>query len=122
VANKKSDESYDWACFQILAYEFEEDDPGEAERKIRRKLSRSHLGAYDHERIAKLRSLKDELQREIGLFDRSKYYVGPKGPYAALVDFDVDQLVEDFAARYPTIAKDDLRGVVGFALYLYYLR
>ena len=115
-------QTYDTVCFHILAYEFDTDDPNAFDKKIRRKLASSGLGAYAPERIAILRSVKNELQREIGQFDRSRYYLKSTDQYAAMADFDIARMVDEFSSMYPSIAKDDLRGIVNFAIYLYYLR
>jgi hypothetical protein len=115
-------DSYDAVCFRILAYEFPEDDRAEAQKKIKRKLKRDGLGAYDQERVDYIRSLKDDLYGEIRLFQKSKYYVGPVGSFADLRDFDFEPMVSDYRKKYSRIGEEDLRSMIGFALYLYYLR
>jgi hypothetical protein len=119
---RERDPNYDIASFRILAYEFDGDDHADAEIKIKRKLKRDNLGAYDQMRIDYLRSLKDELQNEIGLFGESRYFIGPVGPLAALADFDSRQMLADYGRKYAEIKQNDLAGFIGFALYLYYLR
>ena len=115
-------QTYDWVCFQVLAYEFDTDDPKDFDKKLRRKLKSSGLGIYDAERIAVIRNLKNDLQSEIGKFARSHYYLKATGPYASLTDFDIDRMVDDYSRKYPSVAKDDMRGIMNFALYCYYLR
>jgi hypothetical protein len=122
MTQAESPESYDTVCFRILAYEFETDDPKDFDKKVRRKLKSSGLGAYAPERVAVIRALKNDLQAEIQKFDRSKYFVSTKGPYANSTDFDVDKIARDYSRRYPSIATDDMRGIVSFAIYIYYLR
>jgi len=115
-------ESRDWHCFQILAYEFPADDVAEAERKIKAMLRRKKLGAYDQSRIDRLRQLKNQLQNEIRLFDKSQYYRGAKGLTAGFEDFDIDRMVLDYLWQYKDVSDKDMLGMVSFAIYAYYLR
>jgi hypothetical protein len=114
--------SYDTICFRILAYEFATDNPMEFDKTIRGKLRSTGLGAFVPERVAVIRALKNDRQIEIQRFDRSLYYLSAKGPCANSTDFDIDRIAEDFSGRYPSIATDDMRGIITFAIYLYYLR
>jgi hypothetical protein len=114
--------SMDVVAFQILAYEFDGEDLADAEKKIRRKLRSAKLGPYDQRRVDYLRALKNELRAEITLFGRSKYFRGASGAVAAIADFDVDRLTGDFWKKYPQVSREDMGGIVGFAMYIDYLR
>jgi hypothetical protein len=118
---KQPTESYDVACFRILAEEFD-DDFKVTRAKIRRKLRKLNEVPYDETRVLKLRTLKDELLEEIRRFADSKYYVGPTGPLASFDDFDGDRITHDFAQRFPWVNQSELRTMVSYAIYLYYLR
>ncbi|HEX7506956.1 MAG TPA: hypothetical protein VF550_09300 [Polyangia bacterium] len=115
-------ETYEWVCYTILAYEIAGESAALAERKIKRKLRVAELGPYDQERVDSLRRLRDVLKREIRLYSKSKYYRGPTGTTANLEDYDFDKLVEDTCRDFPAISEVDMRGIVNFSLYLYYLR
>src|SRR5262249_11340535 len=115
-------DSYDSVCFRILAYEFPGNDLVEANRKIKRKLKRDNRGPYDQARVDYIRALKDDLQAEISLFHKSRYFVGSTGRFADLPDFDFERMASDYCTKYPLVGEEDLRGIIGFALYLYYLR
>lgn len=116
-------ESYDFAVFGVLAYEFSRDDPKDAERKIRRKLSRHHLGGYDQLRVDLLRRVKNDLQSEFSLQTKSLFYVGSLTPhFGSVEDFDQRKLAADLASKYPTVTLHDLGRMVSLGMYLYYLR
>jgi hypothetical protein len=115
-------DSIDWHCFQILAYEFEADDVAEAERKIKAMFRRKKLGIYDQTKVDRLRQLKNQLQKEIGLFGKSQYYRGPKSTTAGFEDFDIDRMVADYQPRYAEFSGKDMVAMVSFAVYAYYLR
>jgi len=114
--------TYDETLFQALAYEFGPDDRREAERKIRRALKRHRLGTYNQERVDEIRSLKDELQSEIGRFAGSKYYLNSTGPVADMANFDFERMLADYSGKYPRIARAELGRMLNIALYVYYLR
>src|SRR5919198_956397 len=94
-------ETYDFELFKILAEEFDFDDKADAERAIKRKLRRSKLGEYRQDRVDLLRSLKNELQNEVSLRERSKYHVGSPEPRALPTDFDYERMVADYLRKYP---------------------
>lgn len=106
----------------VLAYEFADDEPSDAERKIRRRLRYHRLGPYRQERVDRLRRFKDEVQSEIQRGHRSSYFISSHGPYAAMEDFDVERMIGDLAASYPDISREQVAAFVRFAVYLYYLR
>jgi len=115
--------SYEWECFQVLAYEFPDDDPSDAERKIKTRLRRKKLGQYDSNRIATLRQLKNALQQEVAvLCGNSQYYLGLKGTAAGSEDFDFARMVKDFRGRFPNVPRDEIARAVSFAVFIYYVR
>lgn len=118
----KEKESRELASFQILANEIAGTDPSKTRARIRRKLQRSGLGEYDEAQVDQLRRLRDDLEQEITKFDRSKYFTPSASQFASLENFQSDRLARDFCERYPTVDKIDMAGIVGFALYYYYLR
>jgi hypothetical protein len=115
-------ETYDDVLFGILALEFAGDEAVEAERKIGRKLRRLGLGPYDQARVDYVRSLRNDLEKEIKLYGKSKYYLGSSAPTASPDDFDYERLVAAFRGKYQEIALVDMRTIVTFAIYAYYLR
>lgn len=115
-------ETYDWLCYQVLAYEVEDEPPALADRKIKRKLRSAGLGKYDQTRVDLLRRLRYAVQKEIRLYGNSKYYKGPKAETTSLDDYDFEGLVGHFCRAYPDISSWDMRTIIGFSLYLYYLR
>jgi hypothetical protein len=115
-------ESYDYAAFAILVYEFAADDKRKTDQKIRSTLRRKRLGDYDASRIERLRVLKDELQRELRSGAASRFYRGPTSQFASPADFDQSALVDDLARRYPELNRYDLGRMVSIALYVDYLR
>ena len=118
----KEKESRELASFQILADEIAGTDPSKTQARIRRRLQRSGLGKYDQARVEQLRRLRDDLEQEIRKFNKSKYFIPSASELASLEDFDFDRLTHDFCDRYPSMDKIDMAGIVGFALYYYYLR
>jgi len=115
-------ENFDTICFSFLVYEFDFDDPKETEKKIKRKLKRSIKEPYDQNRVDYIRSLKNELQKEISKHIKSSYYLMPHGKYAAIEDFNTDKIIEDYTVKYPDITKEKMAGFLNFAIYVYYLR
>ena len=53
---------------------------------------------------------------------KPKYYTQPPGQFADFKDFDTDRMIEDFAASFPSIPKDEVRKVVMYGIYHYFLR
>ncbi len=113
----------------VLIYEFPRCDRNEAEKKIRRRLRYHGLPACSPARLKLLRALKDELQQEIGLYSRSRYYVTPHGPkapngrfYARMEDFDQERLALGMKKKFRGIALREIRVFIPYAIYLYYLR
>lgn len=116
-------ESYDYAAFSILVYEFPGDDPSEANRKIRRALTRKHLGTFDAARISLLRDIKNYLQQELGATNQpSKHFRGPVSTSASPQDFDQEGLLDELSRRFDTVDRTDLGRMISIALYVNYLR
>ena len=115
-------QTYDYAVFGILVYEFDADEIPKNDQKIRRALKRKQLGAFDEERIGQLRRLKDELRRELQLGPKSKFYRGATSLYASPEDFEQARLVDEMAQRYPKVDGVDLGRMLSLSLYVHYLR
>lgn len=117
-----SEQSYDYVCFSDLAYEFDFCDLKEAEKKIKRKLRYYGLGKYEQERVDYVRKLKNNLFKEIRLYDKSEYYIPSKSEFAEFTDFDYEKLKGDFLKKYDKINDSDMSRILNFAIYLYYMR
>ena len=119
---------YEDVALGVLVYEFDFDDPAEADRKIKRRLRDKKLGPYDAARIARLRRFKDAVQKEVHRFDKSRYYLGARGPvcpqgrYADLKDFDRARMVRDYAKQFRGIPRSSIVWFVDFAVFSYYVR
>jgi hypothetical protein len=117
-----SEQTYDYVCFGDLAYEFDFSDLKEAEKKIKRKLKYYGLGKYDQERVEYIRNLKNDLFKEIRLYDKSEYYIPTKSEFAEFTDFDYRRMKDDFLKKYNKINESDMSRILNFAIYLYYMR
>ena len=117
-----SEQTYDYVCFNDLAYEFDFSDLKEAEKKIKRKLKYYGLGKYDQDRVEYIRSLKNGLFKEIRLYDKSKYYIPSKSEFAEFTDFDYEKMKGDFLKKYDKISDSDMSRILNFAIYLYYMK
>ena len=123
METKVSKYSYNFICCTTLIDEFDFSEIKRTNQKIKRKLKYYKLGDYDQIHIDYLRSLKNELQDEIHLYNKSKYYQKKnKSKYADLGDFDTDLMVNDYVEKYDKVSKSDMYGIINFAIYLYYLR
>jgi hypothetical protein len=122
AVKKRPTKTADAVILDVLVYEFGFDDRIEAEGKIRRRLRYYHLGPYQQVRVDRLRRLKDEIQEEVHRHERSGYFVGRHGEYAAMEDFDVERLTQDLSASYPDVPREEIAGFVSAAIYVYYLR
>lgn len=58
--------SYDDEVLSVLAFEFSVKHHADSERKLKRRLREKRLGAYDEDRIARIRAFKDDLRMELG--------------------------------------------------------
>ncbi|MGL6074592.1 MAG: hypothetical protein ACRC8S_10570 [Fimbriiglobus sp.] len=120
---KRTDKTVDEVALQVLAYEFPRDDHREAETKIKRRLRYYDLGPYSQERIEMLRRFKNEVQAEISLFHRSKYYVRTqKDGYAKMEDFDTDRMASEYGVAYPEVRPYDVAAFISLAVFLYWMR
>ncbi len=117
-----SEQTYDYTCFSDLAYEFDFSDLKEAEKKIKRKLKYYGLGKYDQERVEYIRNLKNDLFKEIRLYEKSKYYIPSTSEFAEFTDFDYESMKGDFLKKYDNISDSDMSRILNFAIYLYYMR
>lgn len=121
AAKKRIRKSADEVIFHVLAYEFSLNERSKAEQKIRGRL-KYHGRPYRQQRVDKLRRFKDEIQTEIFRRKRSRYFLGFHGECAAMEDFDIECMIEDFSNSYPEIPRRELKVFIPFAVYLYYLR
>ena len=119
---EKIEQTFDYICFSDLAYEFDFSEPKEAEKKIKRKLRYYGLGKYDQERVEYVRNLKNDLFKEIRLYDKSEYYIPSKSEFAEFTDFDHFKMKVDFIKKYKKISVSDMSRILNFAIYLYYMR
>jgi hypothetical protein len=110
------------AIFEILVNELPGEDPKRTTGKVKRKLRRAGLGPYDDGQFERVRALHDALKEEISKHERSKYYRGTPGGFAAAQHFDVETMVRDYRETHPWITEEDLGRIVSFAVYVYYLR
>ena len=117
-----SEQTYDYVCFSDLAYEFDFSDLKEAEKKIKRKLKYYALGKYDQERVEYVRKLKNNLFKEIRLYDKSEYYIPSKSEFAEFTDFDYEKMKSDLLKKYDKISDSDMSRILNFVIYLYYMR
>ena len=114
-------QTYDFICFTDLAYEFNPSQKKEIEKKIRRRLKYHKLGPYNQVRVDAIRQLKNELLREISSYATSVYHTSSASGYADLKDFNLEQMTSDYGKRHD-VSKDELRAMINFAVYLFYLR
>jgi hypothetical protein len=117
-----SEQTYDYVCFGDVAYEFDFSDLKETEKKIKRKLKYYGLGKYDQERVEYVRNLKNDLFKEIRLYEKSEYYIPSKSEFAEFADFDYEKMTSDFLKKYDKISNSDMSRILNFAIYLYYMR
>lgn len=114
-------ETYDFICFSELVYEGNTNKE-EVDLRIKRRLHAIHQ-KYDESRVKTLRSIRDELSREILLAGKSKYYKRPKQTgFADLGDFEIEQMFISFKKKYKSIADEDLLNMIEFSIYVYYVR
>ena len=114
--------TYEEEVLNVLAFEFSTSEQTRSERKIKRRLREKRLGAYDQNRIAALRAFKEDVQRELGLYDKSAYYTHPHGQYAELQDWDVERLAQVMKERHPDLPEPTIAGFLPYAILLYYLK
>ena len=117
-----SEAAYDDVVLGVLVYEFAPRNVPASDRQIRGRLKQRGLGAFDPTRIERLRRFKDELQLEIHKADASAYFVGRRGRYCAVQDFDVPRLVRDMKSRYPRLRRRRIDWFVPLCVFTYYVR
>lgn len=117
-----SSKSYDSILFGKLVYEFSFTDKTETEKKIKQSLKYYKLGPYNQERVDYIRQFKNDLYTEISKTNNSTYYKKTPSVYAEMEDFNVEQMTENFHNTYNKLDKNELRGMIGYAIYLYYQR
>lgn len=116
------EQTYDFICFSDLAYEFDFSDKKEIERKIKKRLKYYKLGEYNQDRVDYIRQLKNDLYSEISKTTKSKYFHKSKSNYADLADYNTDRMIMDYNIKYIKIDKNELIGMINFAIYLYHMR
>lgn len=119
---KKEVMSYDCICFNCLACEYDPTESKETERKIKKRLRYHRAGPYDQERVEYIRKLRIDLYLEFAAPVKSKYYSKTDSEYSSPDDFNIDMMTEDYSRIYNRIDEDDMRQMILFAEYLYYLR
>lgn len=58
---------------------------------------------------------------EIVPHQKSKYFLDSDG-VARIQDFDTSRMIDDYSRAFPTIPKDEIKGLVMRAIYYHYLR
>ncbi len=119
---KKEKPTYDFVCFTDLVYEFNFSEKKETEKKIKRRLKYYKLGDYNQDRVDYLRQLKNDLYSEIFSGIKSKYFTKSASDYADLNDFDTEPMVSDYIEKYDKIDRNEMFGMINFAIYVYHLR
>jgi hypothetical protein len=120
--NDKQLRTYDSICFTDLAYELIFPDRKKIEQKIKRRLKYHKLGDFNQERVDYIRELKNELYAEISKTNQSNYFHKSKSDYASLSDFDFEKMTEDFHKKYDQLDQEELKGMICFAIHVYYMR
>jgi hypothetical protein len=121
MKNNKA-QTYNFICFTDLVYEFDFSEKKEIEKKIKRRLKYYKLGEYNQEIVDYIRQLKNDLYQEISQTTKSKYFHKSKSSYTDLADFDIQRMATDYIEKYDEVDKNELMGMINFAVYLYHLR
>jgi hypothetical protein len=121
-----ADKSYESVALSVLVHEYPFSRKGEADNKIKARLKRRGLGAFDAARVETLRRLKDDVQREIGRQAASPYYTVPASEqsaerYVDMRDFDLGRLTKDLIARHPGVPAQEIEWFVPFATFIYHM-
>jgi len=125
--NRKTSPGYEAVALSVLAGEFSASQRQESDRKIAARLKRHELGAFDSDRVSRLRRLKSDVQKEVAKQARSRYYIGPADKrirlrtYARTGDWDVPRLTRDLIARHSRISKRTIARFVPRAVFLYHV-
>jgi hypothetical protein len=121
TGKRKVPATWESEALGVLVYEFASSDRAKVEAKIRGRLKRKKLGAYDAGRIAVLRRLKDVLQREISKGEKSRFFAGSRGRWVEVLDFDLPRLTKEMIRRYPQVPKAEVEWFVPFCVFVYHL-
>jgi len=122
VPKVKQSLTYDEAVLSVLTWEFSPIDPKTIEKKIKRKLRNYELGAFDEERVERLRRLKNQVVAEIEKTKDSNYYSKGPSEFAELSDFDIDRMTTEWRKNFSDVSDRDMHNFIAGAIYLYYLR
>lgn len=106
----------------VLAFEFSVKDHAASERKLKRRLREKGLGAFDERRVSSIRELKDDIRRELGRGNRSRFYTGPNGKYSDMSDWDIDGLASHLKKNHPEVPGSAIDAFLPYAINIYYLR
>jgi hypothetical protein len=115
-------QTYDFICFTDLAHEFDFSDKNEIEKKIKRRLKYYNLEDYNQDRVDYLRQLKNDLYSEISSSTKSKYFNKSKSNYSDLSDFNFEQMTSDYSKKYEQVDENEMKGIINFAIYFYYMK
>ncbi len=119
---KSKPPSADFIYFSKLVWEFDGTESN-TELKIRRSLAYYKLGKIDLERLQYIRSFQKDLYAEIRKYQKSKFYrKASNSKFAEMADFDHEAIIKHFRQKFTKIKKSEMAGMVGYAVYLYYLR
>lgn len=80
------------------------------------------LGDYNQERVDYIRQLKNELYTEISQTVKSEYFHKSPSIYSELADFNVERMTDDYSKKYDKVDRNELTGMINFAIYLFHLR
>ncbi len=114
--------TYDFICFTELVYEFDFSEKNEIEKKIKRRLKYYKLRDYDQDRVDYIRHLKNDLYSEISSRTKSKYFNKSKSNYSDLSDFNIDRITSHYIKKYDKVDENEMRRIINFAIFSYYLR
>ncbi|MBX7152348.1 hypothetical protein K1X84_11950 [bacterium] len=120
--NANNNQTYDYVCFTDLVYEFDSSKKNQIEKKIKRRLKYYHLGEYDQNRVEYIRQFKNDLYSEISLASKSKYFHKSPSEFSESSDFNIEQMALDLSKKYGNIHPGELKEMIHFAIYLFYLR
>ena len=120
--NKKK-APHDPICFSELAREWDFSDKEKVEVEIKRRL-KYYGHQYNQSRIDYIRTLRNELYKEISLNVKSKYYnkTNFEYKYSDYSDFDMKKMLTDYKIKYDEINDENLLIIINMAIYWYYLR
>ncbi len=114
-------QTYYLACFMVLAYEIDSSEKKEIEKKIRRRLKYHKLGEYNQDKVDYIRQFKIDLFLEISKRNKSRYFHKSKSDSTDLADFASEKIISDYKRKYHKLSKEELKGMLNFAIYLCYL-